>query len=230
MKEGIGMRIVWGYVLTYGWVFFLLGISTLLQKAFHASGEVTRKVVHIGCGFAWFIMTVCFGCTWHLLIPPVTFIAMNYLSYKKGLFSAMERGGKSSPGTVYYPIGMTLMAAYYVFADERFLLPYGIALMCLSLGDGFAPIFGGIQKGNRKLVGGKTLYGSLAVFGFSLLTALCMLFGSNYRSLGLWLLPVSLLAALVAAVTELFSKRGLDNLFLPVGTGFTVYLLLLLLE
>ena len=224
--------VFWGYFLTYAYVFFLIGLSTLLQKVFHASNETTRKVVHIGCGFAWFIMAWFFGATWHLLIPPITFIVLNYISYKKGTFSAMERSENPSLGTVYYPISMTVMAAFAAFADRRFLLIYGIALLSLSLGDGFAPIFGAIKKGNRSLYGGKSLYGTLSVFVFSMLTAVLLLlfqFPENVFTLSLpMILLAGALGAMAAALLELFSKKGLDNIFMPLGMSAVIYAVLLL--
>ena len=224
--------IFWGYVLTYAYVFFLLGLSTLLKFAFHAGNETTRKVVHIGCGFAWFIMAWFFGPTWHLLIPPVTFIVLNYISYKKGTFSAMERAENPSLGTVYYPVSMTVMSAVAAFLDKRFLLIYGIALLSLSLGDGFAPIFGAIKKGNRKLYGGKSLYGTLSVFVLSMLTSVLLLlfpFPEAYYTLSLpMILAASGLGALAAALLELFSKKGLDNIFMPLGMSGVIYAVLLL--
>ena len=224
--------IFWGYLLTYAYVFFLLGLSTLLKYVFHAGSETTRKVVHIGCGFAWFIMAWFFGPTWHLLIPPVTFIILNYISYKKGTFSAMERAENPSLGTVYYPVSMTVMAAFTAFADRRFLLIYGIALLSLSLGDGFAPIFGSIKKGNRKLYGGKSLYGTLSVFILSFLTAVLLLLFPFPEAFFTPSLPVLLLAggasALAAALLELFCKKGLDNIFMPLGMSAVLYLILAL--
>jgi phytol kinase len=224
--------VFWGYFLTYAYVFFLIGLSTLLKYAFHAKGETTRKVVHIGCCFAWFIMAWFFGPSWHLLIPPLTFIVLNFISYKKGTFSAMERSDNPSPGTVYYPVSMTVMSAFTVFADRRFLLLYGIALLSLSLGDGFAPIFGSIRKGNKPLYGGKSLYGTLSVFVFSMLTSVLLLLFPFPEPFYTPSLPMILIASFVgataSALLELFSKKGLDNIFMPLGMSAALYLILLL--
>ena len=216
------MPILWGYLLTYCYVFFLLGFSALLKKRWHIPCEATRKAVHIGCGFAWFIMAHCFGSTWHLIVPPLTFVILNYISYKKDIFPGMERDDKSSAGTVYYALSMTVMAAVTAFADERFLLPYGIALLCLSLGDGLAPIFGRITKGNRILYRSKTLYGSLSVFLISFLVIFAMSVG--YRT-GHDVFEITV-TALLAALLELFGRKGRDNLLLPIGVSGLLYLFL----
>ncbi|MBO4407223.1 MAG: hypothetical protein J5849_05930 [Clostridia bacterium] len=125
------------------------------------------------------------------------------------------------------------MAAFTAFVDERFLILYGIALLSLSLGDGFAPIFGGIKKGNRKLYGGKSLYGTLTVFLFSYLTAVLMLLSPFPAAFGSPSLARILLAglagALAASLLELFSKKGLDNIFMPLGMGTVLYISMFLI-
>ena len=217
------MPIFWGYLLTYLYVFFLLFLSALLKNRFHVSGETTRKVVHIGCGFAWFIMSFFFRSTWHLIVPPLTFVFLNYLSYKKDTFSGMERADKSSLGTVYYALSMVVMASITAFLDERYLLPYGIALLCLSLGDGLAPIFGRLRKGNRLIFRGKTLYGSLAVLHASFLVILLM---SLFYHAGYDIWEV-LITSLLAALLELLGRRGGDNLLIPFGVSGLLYLFIL---
>lgn len=217
------MPIFWGYLLTYLYVFFLLFLSTLLKNRFHVPGETTRKVVHIGCGFAWFIMSFFFQSTWHLIVPPLTFVFLNYLSYKKDTFSGMERADKSSLGTVYYALSMVVMASITAFLDERYLLPYGIALLCLSLGDGLAPIFGRMKKGNRLFFRSKTLYGSLAVLLASFLVILLMsLF--YHAGYDIWEM---LITSLLAALLELLGRRGGDNLLIPFGVSGLLYLFIL---
>lgn len=213
------MDIFLGYLFTYLYVFLLLGISTFLKKKYRVESEVTRKIVHIGCGFSWFIMSYFFGFSIHLLVPPLTFVVLNYISYKKDTFSGMERSDKSSMGTVFYPVSMSILSAYIVFVDAKMMLPYGIALLCLSLGDGLAPIFGKIQKGNLPLIGGKTLFGTLTVLvsSFLVIFVMSLLYSAKYS------IRDMALAAFFACVLELFGKRGLDNIFIPLGVAFLLY-------
>jgi len=212
------MHILAGYILTYLYVFFLLGVSALLKKIARTNSETTRKIVHIGCGFAWFIMSYFLGYTWHLLVPPITFIILNYISYKKDTFSGMEREDKSSMGTVFYPISMTVMAAFTVFIDNDFLPFYGIALMCLSLADGLAPIFGRIQKGNFRIINGKTFWGSMSVILITMIVIFIMsLFTVSFTW---WQI---LLAGVLSCLLELFGKKGFDNIYLPLGISFLLY-------
>ena len=219
------MKILLGYILTFGWVFLMLGLTLVLKKATHADDEISRKIIHVSVAFAWIPMYLCFGTSWHLIVPPACFIVLNYISYKKDLFTAMERSDKSkqSPGTVYYAVSMSFMALVSV-CHAPCMPCYAAGLFCMALGDGFAPIFGSIKKGNRKLFKtSRTLYGSLSVFVicFLVILTLSRIFDLD---LAVWKL---LLVALEATVMELCGVSGLDNLTLPIGV-FALMILLTL--
>jgi phytol kinase len=213
-----------GYLLTFGWVFLVLGLTLVLKKKTGADDEVSRKIVHICVAFAYIPMYFCFGSTWHLLVPPAVFIVLNAVSYRRGLFAAMERTdeSKKSLGTVYYAVSMTVMGALCVPAP-RCLPCYAMGLFCMALGDGFAPIFGAIRRGNRRLLGKRTLYGSLSIF------VICLLVSAGISALFRMGLPVWAfpLLALAATALELVGARGLDNLTLPLGVFLLSTLLML---
>lgn len=213
--------IILGYILTFGWVFLMLGLTMLLKKATQADDEVSRKIIHISVAFAWIPMYLCFGISWHLIVPPAVFIVLNYVSYKKNLFSAMERQdeSKKSLGTVYYALSMTVMAVFSLL-EPKCIVPYGVGLFCMALGDGFAPIFGSIRKGNRTLVGSRTLYGSISVFCICLVViAVMSLIFSLSLSFG-----KMLLISIVATILELFGFHGFDNITLPLGVFLLTFL------
>ena len=211
------MKIALGYILTFCWVFLVLGAALLLKRKRGLSDEASRKLVHIFVAFAWIPMAVCFGAAWHALVPPAVFIVLNAVSYKRNLFVAMERSDESkrSLGTVYYAVSMTVMAAWTCFLPE--LLPcYGAGLFCMALGDGLAPVFGSIRRGNVviKPFGGRTLYGSICVFfvSFFVVSVFAGLFSTLTMSVG-----EMALTALAAVALELVGVKGFDNLTLPLG-------------
>lgn len=216
--------ILWGYILTFGWVFFIMAVTTVLKKLVGLNDEQSRKVVHIAVAFAWIPMRLCFGATWHLLVPALFFTVFNFLSYKFNLLSAMERQDdeKKSLGTVYYAVSMAVMALLCL-RDESFLAPYGMGMFCMALGDGLAPIVGAIEKGNVRLLHGKrSLYGTLTVFVSCLVVAVVMtaVFSLPYAA---WEL---LVIALGATVLEFIGVKGIDNLTLPIGVCLLAWLLL----
>ena len=216
--------ILLGYILTFGWVFFVMAVTTVLKKLAGLNDEQSRKVVHVSVAFAWIPMGLCFGATWHLLVPALFFTVFNFLSYKFNILSAMERQDdeKKSLGTVYYAVSMAVMALLCL-RDESFLAPYGIGMFCMALGDGLAPILGSIKKGNVSLLHGRrSLYGTLTVFisCFVVVGVMSAAFGLGF---GLWKM---LLLALGATVLEFIGVKGIDNLTLPIGTCLLAWLLL----
>ena len=208
------MVIALGYILTFGWVFLVLGRTAALKKKRNLGDEASRKIVHVAVAFAWIPMALCFGASWHAVVPPAVFIVLNAISYRRGTFGAMERAdtGKRSLGTVYYAVSMTVMAAWTAFLPEC-LPAYGTGLFCMALGDGLAPLFGSIRKGNRRLFGGRTLYGCAAV-ALAGLTVTAVMAAVFALPLTFWQM---LAIAAAGALLELAGVRGYDNLTLPLG-------------
>ncbi len=213
-----------GYLLTFGWVFLTLGLTLVLKKKTGADDEVSRKIVHVSVAFAYIPMYVFLRGTWHFVVPTAVFIVLNAVSYRKNLFAAMERTDESkrSLGTVYYAVSMTVMGALCVLVP-RCLPCYAMGVFCMALGDGFAPIFGAIRRGNRRLFGERTLYGTISVFVICLIVA--ALISAIFR-MGLPAWAIALIA-LAAAALELIGSRGLDNLTLPLGVFLLSTLLML---
>lgn len=208
------MVIALGYISAFGWVFLVLGLTAALKKKRDLGDEASRKIVHVAVAFAWIPMALCFGASWHAAVPPAVFIVLNAVSYRRGVFGAMERTntGKRSLGTVYYAVSMTVMAAWTAFLPEC-LPAYGTGLFCMALGDGLAPLFGAIKKGNRTLPGGRTLYGSITVALVSLIV-IAVMAAVFALPLAFWKM---LVIAAAAVVLEWIGVRGYDNLTLPLG-------------
>jgi len=155
----------------------------------------------------------------------VTFVILNYVSYKKNVFSGMEREGEANtPGTVYYAISLAVMAVITLIRPE-FLPFYGIGTFCMALGDGLAPIVGGIKKGNFAIIPGKRSFlGSLSVFVISLIV--CIVFKAIFT---LPIGPVAVIVtALAATALEIVGLKGVDNLTLPIGTSVIAWLFMVL--
>ena len=193
-----------GYLLTFGWVFLTLGLTLVLKKKTGADDEVSRKIVHVSVAFAYIPMYFFLRGTWHFIVPTAVFIVLNAVSYRKNLFAAMERTDESkrSLGTVYYAVSMTVMGALCVLVPR---------------------VFGAIRRGNRRLFGERTLYGTISVFVICLIVA--ALISAIFR-MGLPVWAIALIA-LAAAALELIGSRGLDNLTLPLGVFLLSTLLML---
>ena len=80
--------IVKGYIYTYLYIFLVLGVASLLYKK--GNGGITRKIIHIGVSFYYVFFYKYFGTSIHIIIVPITFIILNYISYKKNILKSME--------------------------------------------------------------------------------------------------------------------------------------------
>jgi phytol kinase len=95
----------------------------------------------------------------------------------------------------------------------------------MALGDGLAALVGqNFGQHPYKIFGsGKSLEGSLTMLGISFLVSLIIL--SFINGINPPIILVSLLTAIGATILETFSKLGIDNLTVPIGSAAIAYFL-----
>ena len=69
-----------GLLISYGYVFGILLMGEGIRKLWQLSPEFTRKFVHIGVGNWYILALLLFTSKVYALIPPLTFIVLNYAS------------------------------------------------------------------------------------------------------------------------------------------------------
>lgn len=222
------MNNVLAVVLSFIYIFAVIGVAEGLRRAFGLPAEFTRKVVHIGVGMWAFGTAALFTNKWFAIIPPVVFIVLNYISYRRNVFAAMEVADKSNLGTVYFPVAFA--AVILLFFDVSKALMVAL-LMPMTWGDAFAAILGrrfgrhryAVFKRGATLGATRSLEGSAAMFIFSFLSAAITLaiFGTPLDAAIL----LGVVLALFATVVEAISPAGLDNLLVP-ASGVLAYLVL----
>lgn len=214
------MKIFIGYLLTFTYIFLVIGISAILKEKNIINEEDSRKIVHIFVSLSFIIMYIYLKDTIHFIIPPLIFILLNYLSYKKNIFTAMERKQDNTLGTVYYAFSLFIMALLSLIC-KNYIYSYAIGIFCMAFADGLAPIISSKIK-SKKLYRKKTVSGTLTVFIMTLLIVVIInkVFLLNYDVYKI------ILVSFVSAILELFSRRGLDNLTLPLGLSLLSYLII----
>lgn len=209
-----------GVLLSFGFVFIIIGVATVFDKLNIFNDEGSRKFIHIGVANWWIVAMFVFQPEeyYFAIIPPATFIVLNYLSYRFDLVKSMEREKKSKNdlGTVWYAVSLfliTLVAFYSRALGETHWLynPAALSIGALSVlamgyGDGLGAVLGQHIK-SPKLYKNKSLVGSLTMFIATLIVGV-VLFPS------LWYLMI--VVALIGAVIELYTPKGLDNLTVPL--------------
>ena len=219
------MHILYYILSSYGLIALIIILSTLLNKKGVIGSEGSRKFIHIGVA-NWYFLALIFmqdpNDFWWLIIPPISFVVLNYISYKKQLISSMERDGKGNMGTVYYPIALlvVLILSFRVFNNPYLGL---MGVMIMGYGDGLAAVIGS-KYGKKDIGNGKTLLGVFTMFFVSLITAstiIMILDGIAY----LW---IGLSIALIATLIEYITPKGLDNLSVPIVSTLLYYVLLMI--
>ena len=218
------MNNIVGIVVSILFIFLIIGISSLLTKFKLLSNEGSRKFIHIGVSNWWIIAMIFFNSNIYAAIVPGLFVIVNYISYKKQVFKAMERdGSKNDLGTVYFALSL-LILALITFKNTEFSYIGALGILVMGYGDGLAAIIG-VKYGKHKFkVFGneKSLEGSLAMFVFSFVVSVSLLYTFNPINVILF----SLIVAILSTILEAFSPYGLDNLTVPLGTSLIYYLLI----
>lgn len=201
--------------ISFVYVFAALGLAEGLRRAFKLDIEFTRKVVHISVGMWAWGTAALFQDKWLAIVTPAAFVIINALSYRFGLFLAMESRDRGNLGTIYFPLAF--IALILVFWGN--LKPLFVAaLMPMTWGDAFAAVIGRRFGRHRYTLFGATrsLEGSLAMFAFSFAGVWIALqaFSGGGPMAGLAWLP-ALATALLATAAEAVSPFGLDNLLVP---------------
>ncbi len=212
-------------VISFVYVFGVLGLAETLRRALRLGVEFTRKGVHIGVGMWAFGTAALFSSPWAAIVPPAAFVVINYVSYRRNLFQAMESADKSNLGTILFPLAFIAMTL--IFFDRSKAL-FVASLMPLTWGDSFAAIVGRRWGRHRFTLAGaaRSGEGTLAMLALSFVSVALTLLGFGWPAdvVLLYALPM----AFVAALAEAISPAGLDNLTVP-GAGVLVWTLIDLL-
>ncbi len=219
------MNNISGILISIIFVFLIIGTASLMKKLNILSTEGSRKFIHIGVSNWWIIAMIFFDNNISAAIVPGLFVIINYISYKKQIFNAMERdGSKKDLGTVYYAISL-LTLSLITFKNKDFAYIGALGILIMGYGDGFAAIIGTkYGKHKFKIFGNdKSIEGSLAMFLCSFLVSIVILYMFNPFNVLLY----SFILALLSTVLELLSPFGLDNLTVPLGSAMFFYIILL---
>ena len=178
--------------------------------------ELLRKSIHILVAIVPFLAAINITATMILLaIGTVFYTSAEYLRSKGHeiflisritvLASRYQDRGKFVLGPITLGIGAMLALMLYPEPAAT------IAILALAFGDSISSLVGKLF-GNLKipLTGGKTYAGSIACFFAVLFVA--------FRITGNMVLAIPI--AIAATALEAFPTRDLDNILMPVGTGF----------
>ncbi len=213
------MKNILGIIVSY----IFIGIIIVFAKFFKKIGEeASRKFIHIMLSNWWFIAMYFFENALWASIVPLSFVVINYISYKKNLISVMERESQDGLGTVYYAISLLILA----------IITFGItnkpeiglcSVLIMGYGDGLAAIIGKKVKSYEYKIGNtkKTLVGSLTMFVITFITIAIYL---GLTGINLWAIK-SIVTAIILTIIEAVSIKGTDNITIPISACTLLFLM-----
>ena len=205
------------------WLTIVALLAEGVNRFTQAGSEMVRKVVHIGTGnvilIAWWLKIPM----WVGVSASIAFSAIALLSYYVPILPSINSIGRKSLGTFFYAVSIGVLVAWFWTLNLPQFAALGILVM--TWGDGFAAIIG--QRFGRhpyKLWNmQKSWEGSSAMALISFVVSSSILLITQGNLWQVWL--ISLIVATVAASLEAFSKYGIDNLTVPIGSAAVSYFL-----
>jgi phytol kinase len=212
----------WGWLgISFLYVILMVGLAEGLRRGGLVSFDLSRKIIHVSIG-TWIIPTVLlFHSRWFALTPPAIFILLNLLSLRGRWSKAMDAEAGANLGTVLFPLSFViLLAALWDREGGRAAAAAGI--LTLAWGDAAAALIG-IRWGRHRYrvgAGWRSLEGSAAMFVFSLVgVAVAGALVGPRPYPWIWVA----VSAGIATALEAASRRGMDNLLVPLGTSLFLW-------
>ena len=209
---------VWLQVAIAGtWVGGVLLLAAIVNRYLSADSEILRKVVHIGTGnvilLAWWLdIPAWVGISASILASTVAL-----LSYKFPILPNINSIGRQSLGTFFYAVSIGLLIAWFWTIQQPHYAVLGILVM--TWGDGLAALIGQrFGKHPYTLWGMKKSWeGTLTMAIVSYIVSSLIFLGVQGNVWQTWVVAIAV--ALVASSLEAFSKFGIDNLTVPLGSA-----------
>ena len=213
--------------LQVGIVVLVLGVVVLLAETIYrrvsANSELVRKVVHISTGniilLAWWLKLPTWVGIWASVIAGAIALLSFYIPFLPGINSV----GRKSLGTFFYAISIGILIAWFWPTQQYQYAAIGILVM--TWGDGLAALIGQQFGQHPYEVWGikKSWEGSLTMALTSYFVSSLILFGVQGNIWQTWLISIAI--ALAATGLEAFSKLGIDNLTVPLGSAAIAFYL-----
>jgi uncharacterized protein (TIGR00297 family) len=211
-----------------GIVIFII-IAEKTRVALNWPPEVTRKLVHIGVGVLIFFTPWFFESNRPLIWMAVLFIIIDYLGVRSGMLKGMHGTGRSSYGTVFYPLTFLILVTVCWQTQKVVLM---LSMLILAVPDALAAIVGENLKNpheyrlgdDKKSIEGSWVMGLSTFFVVLIAPLIDQIDGMNLTWLqAAW---IGIPTAVMAAVLESISSKGSDNLTAPLGSAFIIWFML----
>lgn len=204
----------------------LFGIAELLYHRFKIKVEITRKLVHAGTGLLTLLFPILLGNHWLVLLLCSSFALLLIWSQQYNFLKSINAIDRISVGSIAYPASAYICYLAFDFFSGQ-LIFYYLPILILAFSDPIAALagkkwpYGKFKTGNET----KTLTGS-CMFLLSAFIISVALFELLHAELTKTYINNSFLIALLSALTEALSRKGFDNLTIPLTVLIALIILL----
>ncbi len=197
----------------------ILATGEVLHHILKVRSEYTRKFAHSTATLLSLTFPLVFKSYEYVLVMGVVFFVILFIARAKDLLKSIEDVSRKTYGSVLLPIAIsgTFVAASLLNDNKLFIIP----ILILGVSDSLAGITGVFfgKKLRQVIIYGwnlqKTYLGSLVFFLTALVICLYVLHWFT-GFLSPKTLTIALSVALGAAIVELLSSKGLDNITVPL--------------
>lgn len=224
----MGVEFLRGFGLLLIYFVICASAAIILRSLVQVPREVFRKILHfilLGSVFFWVYgfttwwLSALAAIVFVLIVYPILALAERIPGYSELL---IERKGGEIKRSLVVVFGMftIVISLCWGLLGERYLVIASV--LAWGIGDAAAALvgkrFGKHFLEGRMIEGRKSLEGTLAMFAFSFLAVVTVLF---LEGAVIWYayLPIGVITAGVCALVELFTKNGMDTLTCPIAAA-----------
>ena len=198
----------------------IIYLSELLYNKLSVSAEITRKIAHVLATLSSLSFLLLFQSHWYVLIIAIACFLLLFISSKKDIYKSINSVERETSGSYILPVSIYLLYLTFELMDDKkyFILP----ILILGISDPLAGLAGSsLNKKTKQIkVWGynfqKTYLGSALFFLTTLVLSVWVFYYFNFLSQDILILGFYF--AFVTTIVEMVSKRGLDNITVPLAT------------
>lgn len=192
--------------------------AEVIYRLFPVKAEYTRKLVHTGTGLLALLFPVLLSSHWAVLILCAAFALILTISLQYKLLPSINAIERQSAGSLAYPAAVYICFLVYEFNTFQYIYYY-LPILVLAICDPMAALTGSRWQWGKFQIRkeSKTLMGSTMFFISAVVLILLMIRYTSSFPLSESTVMKTIFIALTATVTEAITKKGWDNLSIPMA-------------
>ena len=207
----------------------LLVFNEIIYRSSGLESEITRKFAHVTATLSTISFPYLFNSHWYVLALAIIFFVLLFLSQNRSYLKSIHAINRISAGSYLLPVAiyLTFLVSYLLNNSFLFVLP----ILVLAICDPVAGIIG-VKFGyyNRKIqiskwTLAKTWAGSISFFISCFIICMIALY-INQNILNITIVGIAIIVSLTSTLAEMFSRKGYDNLTVPLSVLLVLLLLL----